>query len=96
VTLDEVVALEKAGLSDNEILERLRATNQVFELSEDQENYLKSNGVSANVVAQMELINEKEREQVSRRGDVIGRDPARNSGNRSSDIFPGIGGSNSR
>ena len=33
VTLDEVAALEKAGLTDDEMVERLRLTGQVFELA---------------------------------------------------------------
>src|SRR6266566_6561027 len=40
VTLDEVVAMKDAGLSDKEQINRLRATQQYFELTSDQEKYL--------------------------------------------------------
>src|ERR1041385_2285437 len=36
VTMDEVVAMRQAGLSDAMMLEKLRATGQVFELTPDQ------------------------------------------------------------
>src|SRR5688572_14630420 len=45
VTLDEVVAMEQAGISDELMIERLRATNQVFELSPEQRQYLIDRGV---------------------------------------------------
>ena len=36
VTLDEVIAMKQAGLSDETRIQRLRATDQVFELTDDQ------------------------------------------------------------
>jgi hypothetical protein len=36
VTLDEVTAMQSAGLSDQEMLRRLRATDQIFELTSEQ------------------------------------------------------------
>ena len=36
VTLDEVVAMREAGLSEGQMLDRMRATSQVFELTPDQ------------------------------------------------------------
>jgi len=60
VTLDEVVALKNAGLSDSEMLQRLRATKQVFNLSEDQRKYLVDRGVSQSVIDQMASINQTE------------------------------------
>ena len=57
VTLDEVVAMEQAGFADQEILDRLRSSGQVFELTEQQRQYLQNRGVSQRVVAQMEGLN---------------------------------------
>jgi hypothetical protein len=57
VTIDELVALEKAGLSDQEIVQRLEATGQIFELTASQEQQLLSAGVSREVVAEMQQIN---------------------------------------
>ena len=53
VTLDEVVAMERANLSDREMVERLRRTGQVFELTDEQERYLEDRGVSHNVVLEL-------------------------------------------
>jgi len=50
VTLDEVVAMQRAGLSDYEIVNRLRATPQVFSLTPQQEHYLTDRHVSKDVV----------------------------------------------
>lgn len=61
VTLDEVVAMEKAGLSDPEMIRRLERTQQYFELSPEQRNFLHENGVSKRVVTAMaEMQPEKE------------------------------------
>jgi len=75
VTMDEVVAMEKAGLRDSEIIDRLRASGQVFELTEQQRNYLRNQGVSQNVIDTMPTLNREAREQVVRETntDVIGR-----------------------
>jgi outer membrane protein with glycine zipper len=51
VTMDEVVAMERAGFADDKIIDRLRATGQIFELTAEQKNYLRSRGVSENVIA---------------------------------------------
>ena len=53
VTLDEVVAMERANLSDREMIDRLDRTGQVFELTEDQERYLEDRGVSHEVIVEM-------------------------------------------
>jgi hypothetical protein len=50
VTVDEVVALKQANLSDTEIVDRLRLTGQVFELSDFQEDYLRARRVSDVVI----------------------------------------------
>lgn len=64
VTLDEVVAMESAGLTDQDMLDRLEATNQVFELTPEQEQYLIDRGVSRYVVNRMENLNREIRDQL--------------------------------
>jgi hypothetical protein len=64
VTFDEMVAMERAGLSDDEILARLRATGQVFDLTRQQERALIDAGLSPNVVREMEYINADERDRI--------------------------------
>lgn len=56
VTADEVIALSDAGLRDDEIVTRLRATGQVFELTPTERQYLLNNGVSLQVVDRMHNI----------------------------------------
>jgi hypothetical protein len=75
VTLDEVTAMNAAGLSDEQMLARLRATDQVFELTLEQERTLRDQGVSQTVISGMRQINRDTRERLLQR-DVIGR-PAR-------------------
>jgi hypothetical protein len=58
VTLDEVVALEQAGLTDDQIIDRLRATNQVFDLTEEQRRYLLDRGVSQEIVDRLATLNQ--------------------------------------
>lgn len=66
VTIDEVLAMEAAGLSDAEMLDRLENTYQVFELTTEQEQYLIDRGVSRYVVREMENINREERDRILR------------------------------
>ncbi len=74
VTLDEVVALKQAGLTDNQIIDKLRATNQVFELTEEQKRYLIDRGVSQSVVDQMLTLNQVHKNEVPSTTDpVVGR-----------------------
>ncbi len=58
VTLDEVVALRQANLSDDEMTERLELTGQVFELTDYQEDYLRTRGVSDDVIREMRNMNQ--------------------------------------
>jgi uncharacterized protein YcfJ len=76
VTLDEVVAMERASLSDREMLDRLQRTGQVFELTEEQERYLEDRGVSRDVVVQMRNLNQDEdfARTASDRGDRFDND----------------------
>ena len=75
VTMDEVVAMERAGFSDDKILERLRATGQVFELTSEQQSYLRARGVSDNVITQLATLNQNQTEALRRQSSqqVIGR-----------------------
>jgi hypothetical protein len=76
VTMDEVVALERSGLTDQQMIARLEQTGQVFELTPEQEDYLRSNGVSNNVISQMDDLNREVRDRLSSTGTetgVIGR-----------------------
>jgi hypothetical protein len=57
VTLDEVVAQSDAGLSTKDQIRRLRATQQYFELTDQQEKYLRDHGVSSDVVVAMRDMN---------------------------------------
>jgi len=74
VTKDEVIAMERAGLSDEQILNRLRATGQIFELTSQQADDLIRAGVSRYVVAEMQLINYDERNRLLSRSEILGRD----------------------
>lgn len=66
VTLDEVVAMENAGFSDQAMLDRLEATGQVFDLNEEQRQYLIDRGVSRDVVNNMTEINRQTRDRLLR------------------------------
>ena len=59
VTMDEIVALDQAGLSDAQMIERLRATDQVFELTQVQQDYLRNHGVSNAVIDELPQINQE-------------------------------------
>ena len=76
VTLDEVVALEQANLTDDQMIERLRATNQVFDLTEEQKRYLLDKGVSQSVVDQLATLNQSLKDEIPEPNDsVISRKP---------------------
>lgn len=57
VTLDEVVEMEKRGLSDEEMVERLRATGQKFDLEDNHREYLRQRGVSETVISELPRLN---------------------------------------
>jgi hypothetical protein len=67
VTLDEVAAMKDAGLSDSEMLNRLEATGQVFDLSGEGERFLRERGVSDSVIRQMQTLNQERRQQLIQR-----------------------------
>jgi hypothetical protein len=62
VTTDEIIAMHKAGLSDQEIIARSRSTQQIFQLSTDQERYLVESGVRPSVVMQLRTLNDELRD----------------------------------
>lgn len=85
VTMDEVVAMENAGLSNEQMLDKLRATGQVFELTAEQRSYLETHGVNESVIEQMSELNRETRERLAVGGsDVIGRDSGTSSGTKRS------------
>lgn len=74
VTLDEVVALEQADLTDDQIIERLRSTRQVFDLTAEQKRYLLEKGVSQNVIDQLATLNENIKDELPS-DTVISKEP---------------------
>jgi hypothetical protein len=64
VTLDEVVAMDKAGFSNQEMVRRLESTGQIFELNDEQERYLTSQGVDRPVIVAMRDINRAEKDRL--------------------------------
>ncbi len=74
VTLDEVVALRAAGFSDQQMLDRLAGTSQVFELTPEQQRYLRDHGVSQHVIDAMRDLNRDVRDRLyQQNGGVISR-----------------------
>ncbi len=57
VTLDEVVAMEQAGISDKDMVNRLERTQQYFALTEEQEGFLRERGVNDTVIVAMRDMN---------------------------------------
>jgi hypothetical protein len=57
VTMDEVVAMKRAGMMDEQMLARMRATGHVFELTPQQQDFLRNNGISPYVIAQISDMN---------------------------------------
>ena len=57
VTMDEVIAMQKAGLGEEDLIDRLRRADQDYELTDVQERYLADRGVSQRVIRRMEEMN---------------------------------------
>jgi Glycine zipper len=57
VTLDEVIAMEQAGISDQDMISRLERTQQYFALTEEQEGFLRDRGVNDAVIVAMRDMN---------------------------------------
>jgi hypothetical protein len=53
-----------AGLPDQQILDRMRTTGQVFELNPEQQAYLRNNGVDGYVIDQIPQINREVRDNL--------------------------------
>jgi hypothetical protein len=53
VTLDEVLAMKRAGLTDSEMIQRLQATGQVFSATDRQQQYLRDRGIDQTVIDAM-------------------------------------------
>jgi hypothetical protein len=60
VTLDEVTAMKQAGFSDDDMIKRLQATGQVFDLSPQNEQDLRNQGVSQKVIDGMKSMNRQQ------------------------------------
>src|SRR5947209_3076616 len=53
VTVDEVLAMKRAGLTDSEMIQRLRATGQGFSVTDRQQQYLRDRGIDQIVIDAM-------------------------------------------
>jgi hypothetical protein len=53
VTLDELIAMRDAGISDEQMIRRLKNTGQVFELTGHQQNYLRDDAINQRVIDAM-------------------------------------------
>ena len=76
VTLDEVTAMKQAGLSDQVMIDRLRATGQIFELTSEQQDQLRQSGVSDSVVRQMANLNRDARDRINTQQNSVISQPA--------------------
>ena len=64
VTFDELIAMKQAGFDDEDMLQRLYATGQVFDLTPKQKQSLIDAGISPFVAVEMTRINESEKNRV--------------------------------
>lgn len=71
VTMDELIAMEEAGLTDDEILDRLQETDQVFELGASQREELRDAGLSRDLLAEIEEVNREVRDDLLAGSDII-------------------------
>ena len=74
VTLDEIVAMQDAGLADQEMISRLQSTGQVFELTDSQQAYLRERGVDRGVLDAMLDMNRNDSRTASARDPAAGSD----------------------
>ena len=75
VTLDEVVAMEQAGIADTDMIRRLERTQQYFELTETQEQFLRERGVGESVIVAMRDMNQVSSEPRLASEEVDGSEP---------------------
>jgi hypothetical protein len=59
ITLDEILAMVRSGLSDREVIDRLQRTKYIFHLTPQQERYLTDRGVSQNVVGALHQLSDR-------------------------------------
>ena len=64
VTLDEVSAMRDAGLTDEQMLRKLEATGQIFDLTAEGQKYLRDKGVSEYVIKEMQNLNQQRRQNL--------------------------------
>ena len=57
VTLDEIVKMEKDGVSDDEMIRRVQATGLTFDLNDEHRKYLSDHGVSSSVIDRLPTVN---------------------------------------
>lgn len=58
ITLDEILAMARAGLSDREISDRLRQSGYIFQITPEQGRYLTDRGVDQSVVSTLKSLSE--------------------------------------
>lgn len=75
VTLDEVAAMEDAGLSQKEQIKRLERTQQYFQLTSEQEQHLRDKGVSDTVITAMRDMKPDEAQLASDKTEANKEDP---------------------
>lgn len=56
VTVDEVLAMKRAGLTDPQMINRLQATGQVFSVTDHQQQYLRDRGIDQGVIDAMRAL----------------------------------------
>jgi hypothetical protein len=64
VSLDELLAMHQAALTESEILDRLEATEFIFEVNATQEEFLLSHGVSPNLLRELPRLNADQRDRL--------------------------------
>lgn len=57
ITLDEVIAMRQAGLSEQQMVDRIDQSHQYFEVTAAQQKYLKEQAVPGAVVSAMDHMN---------------------------------------
>jgi hypothetical protein len=56
VTIDEVIAMRRAGLDDRQMIDRLKSAGQIFAISPKQRQYLLDRGISRDVLDAMDNL----------------------------------------
>ena len=69
VTMDELLAMEEANLSSNEIIDRAEATDQVFDFNDQQERELLDAGYDRETLSRLRNVNRDVIERYEREND---------------------------